>query len=412
MVPPGRPLRLGVYADLRYFADTEGTSSDTAFVRFPGVLAEHVGHVTLFGRLDPQPGRGAHPVPVTSRLDFVPLPSYPSLTSARATASAWPGTKRAFAQHLGGLDAVLLFGPHPFSLALARLARQSGVQVVLGVRQDFPSYMRSRARGVSRAPVIIVANALEHAYRRLARTAPTIVVGEAVAHRYRRATALLSTGISLTSAEDVVSVLDAEARSWSGDLRLITVGRLDPEKNPLLLADVLAELLRSCPRWSLVVAGGGTLLEALRERGRRLGVSASLDLRGEVTFGAELVELYRSSSAFLHVSFTEGVPQVLFEAQAAGLPIVATDVGGVRKALGDGALGLLVPPADASAAAAAVERLRLDRDLRLRLVRAGLEHALRESTEVHAARIAGFIEEHRLPSRGGRGRSGTDRRRS
>ncbi len=388
-------LRLGVYADLRYWRDDGGLSCDTAFVRFLIELAGHVDQLTLFGRLDPRPGRAAHPVPPVRNLDFVALPFYPNLISLRGLVAAWPGTKRAFTAAAGHLDAVLLFGPHPVSLALARLLGHRAPQVVLGVRQDFPSYMAKRAPQAARAPVWAAAQALELAYVRLARTRPTIVVGQAAAHRYRRAGALLSTGFSLTPSSDVVTLDQAAARRWDGDLRLLTVSRLDPEKNPLLLADIMAELHRSHPNWSLDVVGGGDLAEALSRRADQLGVLSSVDLRGEVPFGPELLEIYRTSSAFLHVSLTEGVPQVLFEAQAAGLPIVATDVGGVGDALGGGTRGILVPPRDAAAAAAAVERLRLDPVLRHRLLQAGLQHAARESLQAHAARVVSFIEKYR-----------------
>jgi glycosyltransferase involved in cell wall biosynthesis len=81
----------------------------------------------------------------------------------------------------------------------------------------------------------------------------------------------------------------------------------------------------------------------------------------------------------------------LFEANASGTPVVATDVGGVRDALGGGARGLLIPPRDAGAAAAAVDRLRTDPALRARLVRAGLEYAAQETTEAQLARIAPLL---------------------
>jgi glycosyltransferase involved in cell wall biosynthesis len=82
---------------------------------------------------------------------------------------------------------------------------------------------------------------------------------------------------------------------------------------------------------------------------------------------------------------------VLFEAQAAGLPIVATDVGGVRAALAGGAAGLLVPPSDPAAMAAALERLAGDEHLRHDLVTAGLENAARETTEAQIERVLGFF---------------------
>ena len=68
-----------------------------------------------------------------------------------------------------------------------------------------------------------------------------------------------------------------------------------------------------------------------------------------------LLDLYRNSHAFLHVSLTEGFPQVLVEAFASGLPAVATAVGGVAAAAGDAAL--LIEPQDAAAAAEALERI-------------------------------------------------------
>ena len=89
------------------------------------------------------------------------------------------------------------------------------------------------------------------------------------------------------------------------------------------------------------------------------------------------------------MSWTEGVPQVLFEAFAAGLPVVATAVGGVPE-VADGR-ALLIPPGDADAAAAGLRRLAGDESLRARLVEAGLEAAREHSAEAECRRVATFI---------------------
>ena len=65
---------------------------------------------------------------------------------------------------------------------------------------------------------------------------------------------------------------------------------------------------------------------------------------GFIPYGDELLGHYREAHAFVHVALTEGVPQVLYEAMGSGLPIVATDVGGISAALAGGERGLLVPP--------------------------------------------------------------------
>ena len=93
----------------------------------------------------------------------------------------------------------------------------------------------------------------------------------------------------------------------------------------------------------------------------------------------------------MHASLTEGVPQVLVEALACGTAVVASDVGGVRRALDDGRAGLLVPPADVDALVRAVRRLTDDAELRRRLVARGLELARETTLELEAARVAGFV---------------------
>jgi glycosyltransferase involved in cell wall biosynthesis len=117
-----------------------------------------------------------------------------------------------------------------------------------------------------------------------------------------------------------------------------------------------------------------------------------VQLLGEVTNGPELWALYRASTVFLHVSLTEGLPQVLFEAQAAGLPIVATAVGGVPAALHEGRTGLLVAPGDAAACANALERLAGDGALREQLIDAGLRAVEQNTLEAQLERVATFLE--------------------
>jgi glycosyltransferase involved in cell wall biosynthesis len=85
---------------------------------------------------------------------------------------------------------------------------------------------------------------------------------------------------------------------------------------------------------------------------------------------------------------------VIFEAQAAAIPIVATDVGGVRAALGGGETGILIPPDDPQAAVDAVRRLRDDHDLRARLVRAGAAAVARQTIERQLDRVAAFFAAH------------------
>jgi glycosyltransferase involved in cell wall biosynthesis len=191
---------------------------------------------------------------------------------------------------------------------------------------------------------------------------------------------------------EIVPLVDALKKDWTADeLRILTVTRLDAEKNVLLLPEILALLRTSDTRWRLTIAGEGVLEQSIRARARELGVEDSLELVGYVPSGPALWQQYRRSHAFLHVSRTEGLPQVLFEAKAAGLPIVATNVGGVSAALGDGAAGLLVPPDDTASAVSALETVRDDPGLRRSLIEAGLGTVRTETMEAQLDRLAQFL---------------------
>ena len=384
-------MRLGVYSDLVYRSDGRALSTHQAFIRFVTSLPPRVDEVVLFGRLSPEPGRSHYVLPDVG-VRFVPLPHYPAVTAIAAQARAVRGTVRAFARELGALDAAWIFGPHPMAVALALTARRRGTPLFLGVRQDYPTYIANRLPSRRWAPAVVVAHGLEQAFRALARRAPTIAVGGELARKYAAGDApVLAANFSLVSAADVVPLDEARAKRWDDPVRLVTVGRIDVEKNPLLLADIVAELNARRRRWSLSVVGDGPLRPALEQRIDELGLADAVELHGYVANGSELWSLYRRSHAFLHVSLTEGLPQVLAEAQAAGLPIVATDVGGVAKAVDGGRAALLVPPADAPAAVRALERLAGDEALRDRLVRAGHDLVLRETLEAQLDRVAAFI---------------------
>jgi glycosyltransferase involved in cell wall biosynthesis len=386
-------FRLGVFSGDIYRRERGVVSTDVAFIRFVAGLAPRVRELVVFGRLDPEPALGTNPLPGEVR--FVPLPTYRRLTDFGAVLRARRGSRRTFEHELGQLDAVWAFGPHPLAFDLVRQAQRRAVAVFLGVRQDFPRYARYRLGGVHRLWGIPAAAVLDRAFCRLARRLPTVVVGEGTAQRYGRGDApVLVTGFSLVRDEEIVSSEEALAKNWGGELRVLSVGRLEPEKNPLMLPAVVAGLRGRDKRWRLTVAGEGPLRPELERRAVTLDVADAVEIRGYVPHGPALLELYRSSHVFLHVSRTEGLPQVLFEAEAAGLPIVATDVGGVARALGDGTRGLLVLPGDTNAVVDALDRLRGDVALRQRLIVNGLEHVRTETMDEQLDRLLVFFRTH------------------
>lgn len=134
-----------------------------------------------------------------------------------------------------------------------------------------------------------------------------------------------------------------------------TVGRIAVEKNQAMLVRAAAPLLG--PGAHLLVAGDGPLLESLARLARALGIDAFVHLLGA---RRDVPDVLNALDAFALSSDTEGLPLVLPEAMAAGLPVVSTSVGGVPTVIEEGQTGFLVPPGDEEALRDRLARLRAD----------------------------------------------------
>jgi glycosyltransferase involved in cell wall biosynthesis len=173
--------------------------------------------------------------------------------------------------------------------------------------------------------------------------------------------------VSLQSANVDAFAAAAEAGEHrdSGPLRVLSVGRLVPDKNHALLLDAFAEATRHGDGAELEVCGTGPLEASLRERAGRLDVPVRF--LGYVPPG-DLPELYAGADALALVSTYEPFGVAVREAAAAGLPIVCTRAAGaVGDVAVDGENALLVDPESRSDVTSALRRLIEDRELRARL---------------------------------------------
>lgn len=133
-----------------------------------------------------------------------------------------------------------------------------------------------------------------------------------------------------------------------------TAALLRPGKGIETLIAATPEILAASPHAHVVIGGGGPLEAELREQARAAGVAERVHFLGEL---ADVETLLAATTVLVHPSWAESFPYAVLEAMAAGLPTVATDVGGVSEAIEDGVSGRLVPPHDPAALAAAVADL-------------------------------------------------------
>jgi len=134
----------------------------------------------------------------------------------------------------------------------------------------------------------------------------------------------------------------------------LVVGRLYPQKDHAALLRAVTLLRERHPSLRLAIAGDGPLRASLRQQARELSLTDEVHWLGVRT---DVPDLLVASDAFVLPSRWEGSPNALLEALAAGVPVAATDVGGVRELVEDGRSGFVAPPGDAGALAAAMERV-------------------------------------------------------
>jgi len=151
--------------------------------------------------------------------------------------------------------------------------------------------------------------------------------------------------------ERVRRELGIDAQAWV----IGTVGRIAAEKNQALLLRAMAPLLG--PHTRLVVAGDGPLLRSVTELASALEIAGFVHLLGA---RRDVPDVLNALDTFVLSSDTEGLPLVVLEAMATGVPVLSTRVGGVPTVLEDGRTGYLVPVGDAAALRDRVARLRDD----------------------------------------------------
>ncbi len=149
------------------------------------------------------------------------------------------------------------------------------------------------------------------------------------------------------------------------DFLWLAVGRLVPQKDYPTLLKAFAEFVKDFDNARLWIAGEGPLRESLQNLAQRLGLEGSVRFLG---LRRDIPELMAAADAFVLSSAWEGMPNVLLEASASGLPIVSTRVSGAEEIVRNDETGYLVPPGNPSALAEAMRKvMALSSDERKRM---------------------------------------------
>jgi glycosyltransferase involved in cell wall biosynthesis len=177
-----------------------------------------------------------------------------------------------------------------------------------------------------------------------------------------------------------------------GDARVVlSIGRLSREKGHVYLVRAFPKLqeLAGDSQLHLVLVGEGPERQKIQELCRSLNITKSVTLAGQKE---DVSVYYGIAAAFVLPSLSEGCPNVLLESLAAGVPVVATEVGGVPEVVTNGQDAILVKSGDREGLALATAQVLKDQELRKRLVACGRDIVLKKSPEAYFRSIAAVFD--------------------
>ncbi len=240
---------------------------------------------------------------------------------------------------------------------------------------------------------IKIAGALERAIARKA--AFRLVTGTALLQKHAYPDSATYITHPLTSL-NIESIPGREEKQIGATIQLLAVGNLNVRKGYPYLIQSLPLIRDRGIDLKLTIVGEGLLRPELERLLEELNLRPFVDLVGYVPNGPVLWKYYVSADIFVLSSLNEGLPRVILEAMAHGLPVICTDVSGLSQHFADREQVFFVPAKDPEAIAEAIVTLVQDANLRHTLVQNGLAAAREMMSNSAASQTADLIQKHIL----------------
>ena len=389
-------MTLGILYHMPFWQTADGAlwESEGSFARYVDSLAPYFEKVVLCVPVFDQPPAAGSRVRSTNvslaALPYFPGPRqfYPMLPSIHGRLRAW----------VDQCDVVHLRVPSPAAIFAFRIARAQNKKVFLLVVGDYEALLPHLGyRGIKKALFGAYVGFEEWALRHMTNRALTFANGAALREKHEAQGArVIETRTTTLSDGDFATRMDTCVDS---DIRLLTVSRIDPRKGlralPALVANLVAEGVNVTsdivgPTIGLI---GDSERDAIAADAQRAGVSGRVRLPGPIALD-RLMPLYRGYDIFvLPTKPGEGIPRVLLEAMAAGLPIVTTRVSGISSLIAHGENGLLVDEASPEQLLTAVRKLIDTPELRQRIIAGGYATARAHTLERQAAGMMAAVND-------------------
>ncbi len=394
----GRPhSTLVILSDDRVFHDSNGYRVSNPSTRLYGELTRHFGHVIVSGPVtEASEPHGYH----DDRVEFRPRPGYGGSVLGFLLRSPWilPRTSRSIGAAIEEADVVLIRVPSPVGILGYWQARRQRKPYAIYIIGDIRAVAGEggKYRGPLMRPLASFAAWMFHRLtHKMCRNTLVFAIGSALVSQFEGAARrIVNFWPSLISSTDIQSREDA----CRGEvIRILFVGRLVPVKGLPYLLEATRTLLDHDVQVEVSIVGTGRERESLIQLSSRLGLGTAIRFLGELSYGPDLLAIYRRADVFVLPSLSEAMAKTVWEAMACGVPVVATRIGGLPDVVRHEETGLLVDSRRSGQIADAIERLCADGPLRQRLIKAGYslvsQHTIEKQATLMGEEIKSFFGE-------------------
>lgn len=334
--------RIGFFNEGMYFIDSRGkqSTSDIFLIFFQNVFKNH--NIISLGRLSPICFSPNHKLDKGWKL--FPLSYYKSILDLLFIFPYYYLINRSsINKFIDSIDVLFISPSGPLSILLLKKIINKNKDVVLFIRQDTRKLIAIKNKNNFFAKMLgdFIDSYIEK-FVNNSSNATVFTFGGEIYKRYSRLSdSVYSIADSRYNESDIINPNEIEDKSYSR-LKLLYVGRLAPGKGLEFLIRFLSSIFNF--EFSFTIVGDGALRGDLVHLVKELGLSNKVEFLGHIPFSRVLLNVYSSHDVFIMPSFSEGLPQVVFEAMSQGSIVVATNVGGIPDQIEHKVTGFLFDP--------------------------------------------------------------------
>lgn len=336
--------KIGFFNEGKYLKNSKGlvSSSDIFTVFFQKLFSNK--SIKTIGRLSSSQFSPKYTLDTSS--DFTPLTDYKSISRLLLVFPFYfIKNRKTINKFIKNIDVLFISASGPLSILMLYKIRRNNKKVFIFIRQNTRKLISVKHNNNFLARII--SNWIETYIEKFVQNYSNATVFAFGGEIYKRYLELSSSTFSIADSRynnsDILSINDIKDKSYT-KLKLLYVGRLAPGKGLEFLIKCLSKINHF--EFTLTVVGDGIIKEDLIQLVKKHNLSSKIKFRGFIDFSQNLLNEYSSHDIFIMPSFSEGLPQVVFEAMSRGVVVVATNVGGIPDQIQNKVNGFLFDPGE------------------------------------------------------------------